>query len=236
MRILSDFKDYYDYAQSFGQDPTLVFNRVEEEHSSSKEKKSPEVFKGFKSKKLPTILDSLLNFETSNNQKRLSISCFFVVLCGKLYPVVKVSELNSLPGVYEKSLAYFYDKEELVDYFNKMPESLSYYQVQCCEFLDLIYRPSYKTREQLARDVLFESCVENKKSLFSIEKRHFQYYLIENINLKEISFNKLLSGDQVYQELEMFLGLLKSQEPPVQVSNKDKIVAHGFDNKSFKHR
>lgn len=58
-----------------------------------------------------------------------------------------------------------------------------------------------------------------------------------NLNLGSYGFANIKSAETMYQELSCFFGSLVSTEPPIVVSDKDRLVAHGFDSKkSFRHR
>lgn len=59
--------------------------------------------------------------------------------------------------------------------------------------------------------------------------------------LKEVGMPALISPEQMYQQLAYFMGNTMhpspDTQPPVEVSNRDKILAAGFDlRQSFRHR
>ena len=59
--------------------------------------------------------------------------------------------------------------------------------------------------------------------------------------LKEMGMSALISPEQMYQQLAYFMGNTMhpspDTQPPVEVSNRDKILAAGFDlRQSFRHR
>jgi hypothetical protein len=50
--------------------------------------------------------------------------------------------------------------------------------------------------------------------------------------LANFKFASIIEPDEMYQNIYNFLGWLKDNpEPPNTQTNKDKIVAHGFDTK-----
>ncbi len=55
--------------------------------------------------------------------------------------------------------------------------------------------------------------------------------------LKDLSFNRLVGADRCYQEIDQFVGGVLSNNPTiVQVSDRDRLLAHGFDPKwSFRN-
>jgi hypothetical protein len=61
-----------------------------------------------------------------------------------------------------------------------------------------------------------------------------EYEFLVNPNLYELDFMRVVSGDIMLQELDMFLGnvLVKDVMPPSYQSDIDKITAHGFDPKN----
>jgi len=243
MRILSNFKDYYDHAMAYGQDPSLLFDRKQEEFTAYFTGRVPlksDIFASFKSAKLPEILKNLTSFSLDNYASRMllnrSLNTGYIVLCGKLYPFVEYLQYNQLKHAYERE--YFFEYETLAAFLKKENIAPYYIENNLKDFLSLTYRQDHKSKTKIDRDILLEDCVKNKTPLISLERAggHSGFLMTLNPCLKSKGFQQVLQSHEVYQELEMFLGILKSQEPPVTVSNEDKIVAHGFDSKSFKHR
>lgn len=60
--------------------------------------------------------------------------------------------------------------------------------------------------------------------------------LITNPNLHDFRFQRVLGGVQAFQMIEMFIsGVLGvSPNPMIELTDKDRIQAHGFDEKSFR--
>lgn len=59
--------------------------------------------------------------------------------------------------------------------------------------------------------------------------------------LKDVGIDKLIPPEQMYQELSYFVGNIMNESPdmmpPTKMTDKEKIVQHGFDFKqSFRHR
>jgi hypothetical protein len=57
--------------------------------------------------------------------------------------------------------------------------------------------------------------------------------VILNPKLLDFSFQKNLSGEKVFNEISMFLS--KEKEVPVNISDKDRLQQHGFNNASFRN-
>lgn len=74
---------------------------------------------------------------------------------------------------------------------------------------------------------------DKEGALIGIKGADYQF----NLNLGSYGFANIKSAEAMYQELSCFFGSLISSEPPINVSDKDRLVAHGFDlKKSFRHR
>lgn len=100
-------------------------------------------------------------------------------------------------------------------------------------------QPACKALVDLSKELkapifLFDVGYQNKEEVLILVKgAGYQF----NLNLGSYSFASIKSAETMYQELSCFFGSLVSTDPPVKVSDKDRIVAHGFDlKKSFRHR
>lgn len=105
----------------------------------------------------------------------------------------------------------------------------------------------YKLDGQPACNVLVDLSKELKAPIFLFDVGYFDregaLIVIKggdyqfNLNLGSYGFANIKSAEAMYQELSCFFGSLISSEPPVEISDKDRIAAHGFDlKKSFRHR
>jgi hypothetical protein len=106
------------------------------------------------------------------------------------------------------------------------------------------------------RDPLYDDCIgrhQPKDYLIELHKMLnvpvFMFYnnrtLLDSdywtVNLGELGIGRLYSPEQIYQEISQFISNVMVENadilPPVEISDKDKIVGHGFDIKqSFRNR
>ena len=58
--------------------------------------------------------------------------------------------------------------------------------------------------------------------------------VVLNPRLKEIGFSKIMSAQNVIQEIELFLNKISNPETDIEFSNNLKIINAGFDKNSFR--
>lgn len=228
MKIISKYKDYYDYlANMYGVDNSIVYNR--------KDINEPTAC-GFIHTKEITVKNSkqfYLNFGKSLDD---TPSLWLIVL-GKPYPLVDVSSDLSINPEYEiinkntdKKYGKFYDYNSRG---NKINTSLI-------------------TKAGQTQDWLVELSKEIEHPVFILNRnRYSEYNIVNNISiegrytpLKDIKgFSAVYPVEQFYQDLSYFLGNVMKDCPDTQpagrpeLTDKDKILSHGFDlKKSFRHR
>jgi hypothetical protein len=225
MKILSKFKDYYDYVEYLysqeGGDPANTCVRRDLE---SKDECSCGYFSiGVKGEipPKPSPKDSVWG----RNPNIFPWVYKWCSVCGKLYLLV-----SEEPGVYKP-------KYKLI---TENHPSLS-----------LVYSRSHGNwfKEPDINGLIGvpnSACVEISKKLqipvFTLEESHrvgsrkpFQITLNQTVpNLGELGFASLFTAEQMYQEIAMFLTSLRDNPdslPPVDISDKDRLAQKGFDAK-----
>jgi hypothetical protein len=232
MKILSKFKDYYDYVEYLysqgGGDPanTYVRRDVEGRDEYNGNWFSIGVKGGIPSKPLP---------KADRYWNRISDpfpwAYKWCSVCGKLYLLV-----TEEPGVCPP-------KYKLI--------------TEAHPSLDLVYSrsPGNWYKEPDIKDLIGvpnSACVEVSKKLqipvFTLEDPYYKHLrepfhvtLNRTVpNLGELGFASLFTAEQMYQEIAMFLTSLRDNPdslPPVDISDKDRLTQKGFDAKiSFRGR
>lgn len=218
MRIISDFKDYYDCGQQYGFDPKLIYNR-----------------------KIQHI-DVELNI---HGWFKHCSELVIIGFCGKLYPVVllktayrnDVDVCYSIEDVDQFAHAYL-TKKELGDYYAD-----SFYRFSYRGFGNRIY---YQNLFGKVKDfgLLHSLFIQYHTPIFSIIRNNktglthgkFGYTLSLNIKLKDFYFYRVFDSYSAYQELSMYyggvLGGIKEVVPDV--PDKVLVDAKGFDKYSFR--
>lgn len=221
MIIDSDFKDYYDVHQKHDNDRSIIFHRKKEQIE-------------IKSK----IKHSTIKASCKEN---LSIDLFFIGFCGKIYKGFNCS--------FGNSTEFIYDLDKLKEYFKSILSEKLLYNIVIPEFN--YSKPKYlfgcgyyrggfifKTCEKFFKEKT-PNCSEyfEKSPVFLISSsyNYLKNMLTLNPCLKDLEFMKVMNCYTAYQELVMYTSniAVPFKEIP-KVSDKDMLVAKGFDKYSFK--
>lgn len=213
MRIISNFKDYYDHGMMYGVDTQNVFSRVNNNGKMREE--------------------SLLNFITETEWKRMaldfrlysatrlstcSLEKMILGFCGVLYRVYKIDY-----GLNEKAKKnlFFYTEADAFVALNETP------------------RRRYFSYREKSSTILTK---ENLSIFLKINSPIFVLTRNEKIawypRLIDYSFFNIKNATVAFSEIEQFnTNVLKTTSIPLDLSNKDRLIQHGFDIKeSFRHR
>ena len=202
MRILSKFKDYYDYVQGYGADPNLVYDRKTFTIKTDKRFNNCIRFNYFgKNKRKYYFYNELLYF------------------CGNFYHYFHVLDL------YFEDVGLFYldDLEEIFSLeLNK--QEVKYFS----NFKNNNY--TYKTDE-----------IPDNIPVALITQDFGKKIIVCNPKLEDFKFYKFFSPELCYQTIAQFLYSVKESKAKYEgeimsdnVSDKDMLVAKGFDKYSFK--
>ncbi len=219
MRIISSFKDYYDFvAHKYGGgDPKVVYvrNRLKENQVNVKEPNVPHDDNGF------GIIYNIGN-------RQLTQSWAHLIVAGKMYLLTRPNE-------------FYNQSEQNYAYKVKSPEE--------AEEIIKLGRPGWKRTSKFNRygielPFLVDYCRQVGTPVFIVESNGFKrtLHIKEHIpNLGKMGMASLIPAEQMYQDLAYFMGNTMNPspdiKPPVEVANKYKILAAGFDLKtSFRNR
>lgn len=238
MRIISKFSDYYDSVQKFGQDLSVVYLRQEESLE-------PKKFRYFKD--LLPVFQS--HYEYSNG-KTLSYIPFIVLVNDRSYVGFRLSYKKD--GMIDEVSEYCYDEASCVEFLRKNSvEQFKAYTEKKKGWRSYYYRNSFN---ETAVSEFFKTkipgvqqiCIENSAPIVMIGKKGFytkeydnhtdhtrDFIVIKNPCLKTVEFYKALDTNSTFQEIESFMsGVLPSNTPNMAtISEKNKIIKHGFDYK-----
>lgn len=218
MKLISDFHDYYDVTIKYGYFDASDVPFIRKTLRYNDYNNSPTVIK--------KLWDNIGDRAPSNYYLRgfATICRFFIVFCGKLYPVVCV-----LPDG-PPATSFFYTFDELYDYINKEREKKKNLIYNEKEFYNG-YRQHFESTK-IDRDFLIENKV-SIASLVAYTNINADEELLINPNLKQFHFYKVLDVFQAYQELEQWVSGCLAYPPNfmVEIEDKYKISAHGFDVK-----
>jgi hypothetical protein len=217
VRIISPFKDYYDYVgrAQYGEDPTIIYTRspLEQEQTNA-------VYKEVNSKYRRIF----------SRAARTDIPLGWLVFCDQRYMVWWLHGSYGRPEIMS-----FDNYVALVRPW--LPTALSREQAHRTfsnpEPLDLLT----ELTKQLGQPVYL--VCSNAVCTPSGERYVGSIRVQEEIPiLKDIGFDKVMRPEQAYLTIYQYLSDIMrdnpDKAPPVEVSNDSKITAHGFDKKSFR--
>ena len=216
MRIISKYSDYYDSASGMGVDMSTVLVR--------KPKGVPFNNKDVFSTKEIEFLQNVLSYKTSDTKYSYKGNILF--FCGRFYPFI-IKDGVSLGGKEE----YIFSKERIKEIFNKNGEAF--------------WRPNYTHFEYFFNLKDINPFLYFKVPYFIITGMKNDYFHGKGIKshveifpiLRDLQFYKEKDPFTAFQEISMFINneLANSMNKETcEISDKCRMEAKGFDNKSFK--
>ena len=234
MRIISDFKDYYDFVQKEGQDLTLVYQRTSREQNLRC------------SFPLPVL---------RTQGKQFHLYPYVVGFCGKAYPMLHLSISGYIGGKWEgheNSHRRCYNLTEANQFIEAHATKV---------FLERYYKDTAQTRCKYGHpfydeprhysvkkwfnevsapsnifDTLFQSTSNSPVPIWTIKQQLREQHIVNfNAKLKDLEFYRIFATYNAFQEIAMWLGGLAAPGryvPPV--SDADMAVAKGFTKESFR--
>ena len=236
MKIISKYKDYYDYlVHLYGEDEKVVYNRGDISVKGS----NVSIPSTFHSEKLslPIFVDHkdrlFMNFGDPKSKWRNDsiINCWLVVV-GKVYPLIEKTEdaivrYEILDGEKHKKLGKFFKRKYFYPEYDSPVTEVGqhfWWVDEICKELD---SPVFIMKDVVCYQRSLECTVKNR------------YFPLKDIE----GFVSLYSPEQIYQDINHYILNTMRESPdymppgnPAQ-TNEEKIVSHGFDKKiSFRHR
>ncbi len=219
MRIISNFHDYYDCIQAYGQDQKFMYMR------------KPQLF----------LLDNNPFSEARlyHYHRDIEHHEYFIGFCGKIYPLTVVSygpwgepDIKSVCYTVEDVDAFInehYDKKTIKRYYDK--KGWGWFRQGCVQQF-------FKDGKAL-QDRHEKMFIDSSNPLFVLDtwrNADHKFRLNYNTSLKKFKFFKIFPTVLAYQEISMYLGGVLGQANPTipEISNEDKIASKGFDKYSFR--
>jgi hypothetical protein len=231
MRIVSEFHDYYDIAQLFGQDLSLVFVR--------------ETFEKEWKEKLPDRVNAFEGLGHAGSiLNELNYCVHYVVFCGKFYGIVElsVSKIDH-EGHYKTNRVFCYD----IDAIDKFVDQYCSKNAQK-KYNRKVEGSAKRWRHKNARDMFisfFERChkekqnsnwlklcIDNLSPVAIIKYECYDSIIVFNARLADVEFFRQIDPYTAFQEIEMWMNNLAKPEKPMPViSDELKVETHGMDKK-----
>lgn len=246
MKIISEFRDYYDVVQALGQDQTLVYLRKREK--APKDWKWPfPVFKG-------------LDGYWRSTPEGLSIGEYIVGFCGKIYPALKLSKwlmgegksvekiCHDLAAVdhfvethfREKDVEHYYEKHNHIDsrvsrwMYIRRHHSIEEFFRECEEKRD-VFRELFIEHHCPVFVSRMGTCGwwHDGKRGWVHEPRDVE--TVFNGSLREVEFYRVVEPFMAFQEISMFMSNLAVPFKQIpEISDKVLAEAKGFNKWSFR--
>lgn len=232
MRIISKFKDYYDYVGGmyYDTDDKVIYNRDKITEPSTQHRKYNIIDKHFIAIPDRDRLDFTVDRNWNKPIKRGIGNLYMktLLVCGIAYPLYCIHKSNNLYNEYKLL------DDEGIEFIN-----------QCWTVnIDSLTSKKHQALIELSR------LINSPVFIFKDQRNHGNnYFRIEHTiemevpNLRKLGFNKIKRAEILYQELEYFIGSILPGKPDslpipsIPFTDKDKILNAGFDLKqSFRHR
>ncbi len=225
MRIISKFHDYYDCVQSQGQDQTLIYLRKRR------------VVEGRR-------MHYPFPYFTYTYRSKIEVHQWIVGFCGKIYPILDVSK-KMYGGDDKEARCYSLDEVDIFveTHFNKREidgyraKSKSINRRWCGSYIRNNFKNFFAKCKQ--QQEVFTSMFPVGCPIFVATTNKCYWNLITKItyndSLKELEFFRLFDTYSAFQEIAMYLGGQAQPNNPIpKVSDRDMVVAKGFDKYSFR--
>lgn len=208
MRILSNFKDYYDYiAGRYGIDQSIIYERVGETRSSQYDEtwsktgiyKPNFVLYPYDPKFFPAPL--MPDYST---EKRDQVYSYFIAICGILY------------CVYRHNGKFYYGDEVM----QVIPK-----QIYKSKWRKYAFETKHYNNSEFHLTKTDFNNKENCPVLLLNENRTVA--MAKNIRLADFGIGSCLPADKAYLQISQFI----TREKPIKDNrtNIEKILGHGFD-------
>lgn len=236
MKIISKFKDYYDFMQMYGQDPNITYVRM------------PDVID------VPSLDEAMEDawFRSRFNYnvlRELNLYSAVIGVAGRFYPIVYSREVDYHKTDAESRTSFpvcLYSVEEVIEYVHNVRYLSKAYKQRILEELKQNLS-SKRKRFDVPLTSFFEffSKHENEEifkhfstPVLVITPTYNGWKISTNVNLSKYKFGRVMEGFEAYTAIEFFLfSILKIAEPEiVDIADRYKIEQHGFGKCSFRNK
>lgn len=233
MRIISSFKDYYDFvAKIYGEDPKLIYRRMPDGlHDTLSYTENDKTFW----QALSSLMYDRRKTEVYSWGKQSVAKNYdtCILVCGKLY-VLKYVLVDEATKKYEISevLAINEYVNEIKDHHKDDFFNSGNWRFTQLRTLDEASEDKYISIHKQFNSPIITFTREFKASSYS-------YNVIAYINvcLLEYKFETKIDAFQMFQDIQMFITNHLTPEVVInEVEDKHKIQQHGFNKQSFRHR
>jgi hypothetical protein len=226
MKIISPFKDYYDYVAHIygGGDPKIVYNR-----NRLTDEKLYEGSSIYRSVRIDST--ELLNDDLPYLPTKTDFGFKWLAVCGKLYLIVNHEFTHLQPYEISKFQPHILSEKTDPELYRTLTERSKYlWSTRRTVWIDV----ESKTAIQISRKI--------KAPVFTFVYTNSGVIIDSDIpKLVDLGFPTLRSAEQLYQDISYFMANTIHESPDMMprtvMTDKERILQHGFDLKqSFRHR
>lgn len=229
MRINSQFRDYYDTSIGYGVDNHVVYDRASRELD----------YYAKTGESVPIIADIKESVERFERLKgdcglySMKAAKIYIGFCGKVYQGLVAHINNKSKEIDDYPRRGITSTETIMWRLKDVPESI----------LDSkLVRWSLSGSKSTFREWFNDENVRCYEDVALFTKQQMVSFIympdkvIINPRLKDFEFQRLVGAVEAFQEISMFIsGVLGAPgKPMIELQDKDRIVAHGFDEQSFR--
>jgi hypothetical protein len=236
MKILSNFKDYYDIQLKYGQDKNIVYRRFTAEPEEIRDHKFTEL----EFKKL------------GRPYKSGKARAGAVYFCGTVYPFIRFEYYEALIDEKHSNycsccsdkhhVKYLYDiaaVDKLIEtVYAKEPKLLKQYKENSAAKYTSAYLSNRKTFEQVFKDEKFKKLVDHAHDApiaVLLESKYDKTRVIRNPVLDTLQFVRVFQGVLAFQELERWMNNIAVPIKPIpDIDDKYMAASKGYDKFSFR--
>ena len=219
MRIISQFRDYYDVVQKEGQDQTLIYIRDKKE---------------VEPRSYPFV--NWYNFKSYWQFEDLHTKAYTIGFCGKVYSAIEFSDFKfenvKICFTLEEANKYLDDNLK-----SKKPKVRQRIYAEFKRFFEdakkqLENSNSFKHLFEDNRSPVFIATIDGSTK-WSVWKRKPK--IVYNASLKELEFFRVVDPYQAFQEINMWMSNQAMPEKVIpEMPDSIKVFSKGFDKFSFR--
>ena len=209
MRIISDFRDYYDCIYRDYEPNDVIFHRVQSKVDIGKRGRGD-------------------FFQCGVEDKYFSFKTFSIVFCGKVYPGVRCGTAKS-PFNYD--FTYVYSVEDATKFFSERMDDKQWRHYNNTksrlEICESNIRESMKSAKTYGEKALK---LHPKEAIIEVQREHSDILGTVNSRLLNLQFYREMDAYTAAQELHMWLGAQAAPEKEIpKIDDQTMAEAKGFD-------
>lgn len=241
MKIISNYKDYYDAAQAYGIQQDLIYKRFQEEVEISRNPKWMNISKNGYLIPVERILLDVNSYYDAHgyygtHHNYIEVDYTILGFCGNIYEGITLQKYENNNLISQDT---FYELEGIEKYILNIQKK----HKKSLAFEGWSEQPSGNSINEINFQEFFKYNLCNQKNIdifqeiqapiFTAKYEENKVKIIKNPNLKNLGFYRVMDTYLCFQEISQFLGgvLVMQENIDSNLSDLDKVKQHGFDEK-----